>query len=266
REYGECTVIAGARSGKDSRLAAPIVLYEAIFGGHDLKAAKGETPIVALVAQDARAVQIAFGYIKDYLLHSPMLKSLLDGEPLTTSLKLTNGVTIMCFPSTLRSMRGYSICCACMDELAYFALEGQADSDKAIEDSITRGMVNFTNPKLIKISTPWLKSGVLYRDYNDGFGKDSADILVWQASSQLMNPSMSTTILSRARRRDSAMYAREFGALFVDDLQSFLPQPWIDAADMKGTFGITPVASLDYIGVIDAMSGGSDTFTFSAGH
>src|SRR5262245_1767591 len=64
REYGECTIIAGARSGKDSRLAAPIVLYEAIFGGHDLKAHRGETPTVALVAQDARAVQIAFGYIK----------------------------------------------------------------------------------------------------------------------------------------------------------------------------------------------------------
>ena len=31
--FGEVTVIAGARAGKDSRIAAPVVLYEALFGG-----------------------------------------------------------------------------------------------------------------------------------------------------------------------------------------------------------------------------------------
>ena len=33
--FSEVTVIAGARSGKDSRIAAPVVCYEALFGGHD---------------------------------------------------------------------------------------------------------------------------------------------------------------------------------------------------------------------------------------
>src|SRR5262249_48422709 len=31
----EVTVIAGARSGKDSRILVPLLLYEAIFGGYE---------------------------------------------------------------------------------------------------------------------------------------------------------------------------------------------------------------------------------------
>jgi len=33
--FGEVTVVAGARAGKDSRIAAPIACYEAVFGGHE---------------------------------------------------------------------------------------------------------------------------------------------------------------------------------------------------------------------------------------
>lgn len=33
--FGEVTVIAGARAGKDSRISAPIMCYEALFGGHE---------------------------------------------------------------------------------------------------------------------------------------------------------------------------------------------------------------------------------------
>ena len=34
--FGEVTVIAGARAGKDSRISAPIMCYEALFGGHEV--------------------------------------------------------------------------------------------------------------------------------------------------------------------------------------------------------------------------------------
>lgn len=265
--YPEATIVSGARGGKDSRIAAPTVLYEAIFGGHDRAASIGETPVVALVAQDTKAAGIAFRYIKDYLLKSPLLRSMLAGEPLAMSLRLTNGLVIQCFPSTSTSMRGYSICTAILDEIAYFALEGMADSDAEIQASIFRGMINFEHTKLIKISTPWMKSGILFQDYESSFGKDDPDLLVWQASSTLMNPSLRSSVLDRMRRRNPAMAAREFDAIFTDDLQAFLPQPWIDAAVMVGRFGSTPnLHQHSYFGVIDPTSAGSDTFTLAIGH
>src|SRR5439155_19013671 len=52
--FAEATVIAGARAGKDSRIAAPLVVYEAVFGGHERHLARGERGVIPLVAQDAR--------------------------------------------------------------------------------------------------------------------------------------------------------------------------------------------------------------------
>jgi hypothetical protein len=65
------TVIGGARVGKDSRIAAPVVCYEALLGGHERHLAKGERGVIALVAQDARATRVAFCYVKDYLTDTP---------------------------------------------------------------------------------------------------------------------------------------------------------------------------------------------------
>ncbi len=50
--FPEVTVIAGARAGKDSRIAAPIVVYEAVFGGHEKQLSKGERGMIPVVAQD----------------------------------------------------------------------------------------------------------------------------------------------------------------------------------------------------------------------
>ena len=121
--FSEVTILAGARAGKDSRIAAPIVCYEAVFGGHEHQVAKGERGVIPLVAQDQRATQIAFGYIRDYLTSSPMLKSKVV-DVLRAEVTLANGLSISCFPSTLRSLRGWSIPAAVLDELAFFRLEG----------------------------------------------------------------------------------------------------------------------------------------------
>ena len=76
--FSEVAVIAGARAGKDSRIAAPIVVFEAVFGGHERHLARGERGVIPLVAQDARAAKIAYGYVRDYLTRSPMLSTLVD--------------------------------------------------------------------------------------------------------------------------------------------------------------------------------------------
>jgi hypothetical protein len=76
KPFGEVTVIAGARSGKDSRIAAPIVIYEALFGGHDRRLSPGERGVIPLVAQDQRATKIAFGYIREYMTRSASMFSL----------------------------------------------------------------------------------------------------------------------------------------------------------------------------------------------
>jgi hypothetical protein len=265
--FGEVTVISGARSGKDSRIAAPIVVYEAFFGGHEHRVAKGEVGTIVLVAQDAKAAGIAFNYIVDYIKHSPVLAAMLDGEPLTNSLRLTNGLVIQCFPCTLRSMRGFSIPVAVMDELGFFRLEGQAEADVEIQTSIRRGMIGFpSGTKLIKISTPYMRGGVLYEDFKRGFGQDDPDLLVWRASSAVMNPSVSAERLDRESRLDPVRFAREYRAEFSEDLAAFLPTAWIEATVVRGRHELPPFENATYIAAVDPNGGGADAFTLAIVH
>jgi hypothetical protein len=237
--FSEASVIAGARSGKDSRIAAPIMAYEAVFGGHERHLAKGERAVLPLVAQDQRATRVAFAYLRDYFLGSPLLSQLVE-EVLTLEITLTNGITVLCFPCSLRSLRGFSIPAAVMDELAFYRLEGQADSDVEIQVSIRRGMLGFSSPRLIKISTPYMRSGVLFDDFTAAWGVDDPDRLVWKAPTALMNPSITPERLERERRLDPQRFAREYEAEFAEDIAAFLPSAWVDDAVMVSVHELPP--------------------------
>jgi len=263
--FAEVTVVAGARAGKDSRIAAPIVCYEAVFGGHERQLARGERGVIVLVAQDARASRIAFGYIKQYLTGSPLLAGQV-AEVLASEIALSNGIGVVCFPCTLRSLRGWSIPVGVMDELGFFRLEGQADSDVEIQQSIRRGMVSFPTTRLVKISTPYMKSGVLYDDFRHGFAQDNPDLLVWRAPSVLMNPMLSVERLERERRLDPLRFAREYEAEFAEDLEAFLPAAWVDQAVVPGRHALPPRDGLRYVAAVDPSGGGADAFTLAICH
>ena len=261
----EATVLAGARAGKDSRIAAPIVCYEALLGQHEHRLAKGERGVIPLVAQDARASKIAFSYIGGYLTTSPVLQSQV-ADVLSTEVTLTNGISISCFPSTLRSLRGWSIPAAVLDEVAFFRLEGAADSDVEIQASIRRGMLAFENTRLVKISTPYMKSGILFDDFQRAFGQDDQDLLVWRAPSTLMNPSLAESRLARERRLDASRFAREYLAEFGEDVDAFLPAAWVDDAIRPGRYELPPQDRVRYHAAVDPSGGGPDAFTLAIGH
>jgi hypothetical protein len=267
--FSEVTALCGARGGKDSRIACPIASYEATLGGHDKHLAKGERAIIPVVAQDARGTRIAFGYLKSHFMDSPLLASMLEGET-ANEIRLTNRVSILCFPSSYTSLRGWSIPVALLDEVGFWRLEGSADSDVEIQASIRRGMINFDTTRLIKISTPYMKSGVLYDDYKNHYAKDTEDILVWRAPSRFMNPTLKEARLERERRLDPLRFSREYQAEFAEDLESFLPSAWIEQATIHDRRELPPVQGKQYSAGCDATglsdSPTADAFTLSVCH
>jgi hypothetical protein len=127
-----------------------------------------------------------------------------------------------------------------MDEVAFFRLEGSSDSDVEVQTSIRWGGINFPQTTLVKISTPYMKSGILYDDFKNGYGVDNPDLLVWRAPSALMNPSLTPERLARERRLDPARFSREYEAEFTDDLAAFLPSAWVDEAVKIGRHELAP--------------------------
>ena len=52
-----------------------------------------------------------------------------------------------------------------LGEIGFYRLEGSVDSDAEIQASVRRGMPSFPAPRLVKVSTPYMGSGVLYEDF-----------------------------------------------------------------------------------------------------
>lgn len=267
-EPSEATIICGARAGKDSRILAPVICYESVFGGHEKHLHRGERALVPLVAQDQRATAISRGYIFAYFRSSPLLRTLIEDERVN-ELDLVNRTTIACFPCTKSSLRGWSNPAAGLNEIGFWRLEGSADSDVEVQASIRRGMLSFPRTKLIKISTPYVRSGVLYDDFQRGFGHDDPDLLVWRASSSLMNPTITPERLDRERRLDPVRFQREYEAAFIDDLSACFEYAPLQACIDFGVRERPPILRVQYFAFCDAASGerkGNDQFTLAIGH
>src|ERR671937_154227 len=107
-------------------------------------------------------------------------------------------------------------------------------------------MIAFPSTRLIKISTPYMRGGVLFDDFRRGFSQDDPDLLVWRASSLVMNPALRAERLERERRLDSSRFAREYEAEFADDLEAFLPAAWVDQAVILGRHELAPRDGVRY--------------------
>jgi len=258
----EMCCIAGARSGKDSRIATSIALYEATMRDHSYLA-PGETGYVLIIAQDARGGQTTLNYIRARIENSPMLRQMVKGDMRKTEIELTNAITIAVYPCNYRAPRGVTIVCAIANEVAFWRDEQSSNPDVEILRSMRRGMANVPNAKLIKISTPYSKSGVLYDDFVRR--QDLTDTLVWVAPTWVMNPSISQKFLDREREKDLVAFSREYGAEFSEDISTLIPAEVIAAA-IRGYRELAPASDIRYFAGVDPSGGGADSFTASVSH
>lgn len=261
REYGEATYICGRRSGKSDRIAANIALYEAVTGGHEKHLAPGERGHIVLIAQDKRAARVLYRYIYGKLEASPLLSQLIENVT-AEEIDLTNRLTISIFPASWKAPRGYSIPVACLDELAFFKVEG-VNIDKEIIDSIRPAQATFPRSKLIKISSPYAKAGELYRDFVNRDKNTTA--LVFKLPSWVMNPTIPQAFLDSERLRDPEMFEREYGANFSDSISNAFIREAVEACVIPDRREL-PFVKGRYIAACDPSGGGKDEFSLSICH
>ena len=100
------------------------------------------------------------------------------------------------------------------------------------------------------------------------YGKaDDPLILVAQAPSRTMNPSLPQSVVDRAMERDPASAAAEFGAQFRADIESFVSIEAVKACVASGILERQPIPGTSYYGFVDPAGGsGSDSMTLCIGH
>jgi hypothetical protein len=129
-------------------------------------------------------------------------------------------------------------------------------------------MTTIPGALLLGISSPYARRGVLWERYHQHYGHDGDPVLVWQADTRSMNPTVSEETIEQAYRDDPASAAAEHGALFRSDIEGFLDPAWLDGAVVEGLHEIPPVPGTSYTAYADPSGGasGGDAFTLGISH
>jgi hypothetical protein len=244
-EQTESTLIAGRRSGKTSKIGALIAIYEA-FRDHHLT--RGDRAYVMLIAPVKNQAKTAMRFIRAYLNSSPLLKQYVARER-SEEVELTNGIIIACYPCSYSTVRGPSVVCAICDEMAFWHhKETAANPEEEVLAALRPAMATFPTSKLIKISTPFRKEGVLWREFQQ---RAELDHLVWQLSSPEMNPTLQPSVLERERKRDEEKFRREYLAEFTDQIAAWVVPEVLDPCIVRDRIELPHVENAAYVIAVD---------------
>jgi hypothetical protein len=262
REYREALYVCGRRSGKSSRLGSNIAIFEAAFRRHTLD--RGERGHVIVISPTKKQSGVVYAYILSRLESSPTLRGLIDGEPRRDEVDLVNGITLSVWPANFRSVRGISIVCAVADELAFWFDDATgANPASEVLRAIRPGMANFPNAKLVKVTSPFAKQGVVWEDYSKR--AERPEMLVWRLDTRTMNPAIDAAFLNAEEKRDPESFEREYNAAFYESTSAFLPAAAIEACIKAGRVELPPQEGTFYTAALDAAFKG-DFFAFSIVH
>ena len=84
-----------------------------------------------VIAADRLQARVVSRYISGLLHSTPVLEKLIASET-KTAIELTTGITIEIHTASFRTVRGYTVVGAVLDELAFFPTDDAADPDREI--------------------------------------------------------------------------------------------------------------------------------------
>ncbi len=258
----EAVWVLGARSGK-SLLASIIALYEATRNKWQQYLSKGEFAYIVVIAtRQKQAEQIIQANCSRLIENSPALRGIVK-ELYQTELTLTNNMKIISLPCNSTAGRGLPICAFVLDECGHFYTEG-IKADQTIYDSLRPRMAQFPGAKVVLISTPAAKQGLLWNFFSEGFSVPSR--FTAQADTRTVNPEIPKEFIKREYKRDVDYARREFGAEFAEKIESFFAYEVLQSS-------FTLVGSLAYndkyaysLGIDQSGLSGRDRFALAISH
>lgn len=260
--FAELWMAIGRRGGK-TQAAALLAVQRAVFIDHRPKLSPGEVATILLIAADKAQARSAMRYVKGLCQH-PMIAPMVTRET-EGIIEFDNRAAIEIATASFRSVRGYSLACVIADEIAFWHSDG-ASPDKEIIAAVRPGLATLGGP-LIALSSPYSRRGELWRTFKAHFANDASNrVLVAQAPSRTMNPTLPQSIIDEAMADDPEAARAEYLAEFRSDISSFLDVELIERATRSRPLELPPREGEQYFGFVDPNGGGSDEFTMGIAH
>jgi hypothetical protein len=265
KPVSEFWAVAGRGAGKDSMATFAIAHIASAFARPRPDGAwarftsslrKGERAMVACLACSRDQARIALNMTKAYFEEIPALKKLVIRET-RDGFELSNGVDVVVATNDYRSIRGRSVLAVVLDEAAFYRDENSQNADEELYRALLPGLARVPGSLLIGISSAYKKSGLLWRKFEENFGKASDDVLVIRAPTLTMNPAIDRASVERAMLEDPVGSAAEWLSEFREDISGFVSLETVNGCTEFGVTERPPVAGTAYSLFFDAAGGGS---------
>lgn len=149
-------------------------------------------------------------------------------------------ISIHVAPCSAKGVRGHGSILIGLDEMAHFfedekkkgLVTGSDKNDRTIYNAITPAVAKFKRKedgvfcgKIICISSPSIKSGKFYEEYERSFKSNVKDLLMIQAPSWEIDPNLSSDYLHSKFNENPIVFRCEHGAAFDDRLRGWIEDP-----------------------------------------
>jgi hypothetical protein len=260
----ECWLVVGRRGGK-SFIVALIAVFLATFRDYRSCLGPGERGVLMIIAVDRKQSRVIMRYLTALLNSVAMLAAMIDKQD-SESIDLNNQVSIEIATASYRTIRGYTVIGALCDEIAFWRSDDSANPAEEILGALRPAMSTIPGAMLLCLGTPYKRSGPLYDTYRKHYGQNSS-VLVVQADTRTMNPSVPQSVIDRAMEIDPVAASAEYLATFRSDVGSFLDLDLIERAIETGRRERAPLrGDVEYLAFTDPSGGQHDAFTLAIGH
>jgi Terminase large subunit, T4likevirus-type, N-terminal len=261
--HREAWLCCGRRSGK-SRVLATVAVFLACFRDWRPYLGPGERGTIMIIAADRKQARAIMNFVRG-LLEVPMLARTVEMQG-QEAIHLANRVSIEVHTASFRSTRGYTIVAALCDEISVWPTDDSADPDFEVLAALRPGMLTIPGSMLLCASSPYARRGALFDAHRKHYGKDGGEVLVWQASTRMMNPTVSQSTIDAEIAKDPARATAEYGATFRTDFEAFITREAVEACVSLGVLERPPIVGEKYFGFIDPSGGSGDSFTMAIAH
>ena len=110
------------------------------------------------------------------------------------------------------------------------------------------GLASLPGSLVIGISSPYRRSGLLHKKFQDHYGKNGK-VLVIKAPTRVLNPLIAQSVIDEAMAEDPAAASAEWMAEFRDDISAFVSREAIDACVSPDMLERNRVQGVKYAGL-----------------
>lgn len=259
----EAWLVVGRRGGK-SLIAAFVAVYLACFRDYSRCLAPGERGTVMLIASDRRQARVIMRYIRGFLETSMLARMVVNQTQ--EAIDLNNRISIEIHTCSFRSTRGYTLVAVVADEIAFWRSEESASPDTEILSALRPGLATIPGSLLLCISSPYARRGALWQAYSKHYAKDGDPVLVWQADTRSMNPSVDQSIIDQAYQEDESAASAEWGAEFRRDIENYIAREAVQACIIPSRLELPFLSENRYSAFVDPSGGSQDSYCIAVAH